>query len=87
VTGWAATIVAVARRPRLWLTALGQARRLAPRRWWAKAPFLPVPDRDWMAFRMETQYGDPRHPPVPGDVVTWLEWAARNRPHRTPARH
>jgi hypothetical protein len=87
VTGWPATIAAVARRPRLWVTALGQARRLAPRRWWARPPFLPVPDRDWMAFRMETQYGDPHHRPVAGDVVTWLEWAARNRAHRTPARH
>lgn len=71
---WARTGAAVARRPRLWLPAATQARRLARRRWWAKAPFLPVPDAAWMRFRLETQYGDPSHPPVPADVVTWLEW-------------
>jgi hypothetical protein len=51
-----------------------RVRRLAPPRWWATRPFLPVPDRAWMRFRLETQYGDPAHPPVPRDVVTWLEW-------------
>jgi hypothetical protein len=76
--GWPATIAAVARRPRLWPTALGQARRLARHRWWATPPFLPVPDRAWLRFRLETQYGDPAHPPVADDVVTWLAWAHRN---------
>lgn len=84
--GWPATIAAVARRPQLWRTALRQARRLAPARWWARWPHLPVPDRDWMAFRMETQYGDPRHRPVPADVVAWLEWAGPNGARRHPAR-
>ena len=82
MSGWPATAVAVATRPRLWATALGQARALARRRWWARPPFLPLPDRRWLAFRLETQYGDPRHPPVPNDVLTWLEWARRNRGSR-----
>jgi hypothetical protein len=82
VSGWPATAVAVARRPGLWSTALGQARALARRRWWARPPFLPLPDRRWLAFRLETQYGDARHPPVPDDVITWLEWARRNRGSR-----
>jgi hypothetical protein len=69
---------AVARRPRLWAPAVGQVRRLAPDRWWARRPFLPVPDRAWLRFRMETQYGDPDHRPAPADVVQWLDWAAQN---------
>jgi hypothetical protein len=81
VSGWTATAAAVARRPRLWPTAARQARRLAPRRWWARPPFLPLPDRRWLRFRMETQYGDPDHPPVAQDVVTWLEWSRSFRPH------
>ena len=68
---------AVAARPALWPTALRQARRLAPRRWWRRAPFLPVPDRAWLRFRAETQYGDPDRPLDAGDVVTWLQWARR----------
>ena len=73
---WVRTGAAVARRPRLWRPAVVQVRRLAPPRWWARRPFLPVPDAAWMRFRLETQYGDASHPPVPADVVTWLEWTA-----------
>jgi hypothetical protein len=87
MTGWTATVGAVARRPGLWPTAMRQARALAARRWWARPPFLPVPDRDWLSFRMETQYGDSRHPVVAADVVAWLEWASANGPRRRPNRH
>ena len=72
---WVAIVGAVVRRPALWPTAARQATRLAPRRWWAQRPFLPVPDRAWMRFRAETQYGDPDRVPEPDDVVTWLRWA------------
>ena len=72
---WAGVVGAVARRPGLWSTAARQARRLAPRRWWTRRPFLPVPDRAWMRFRAETQYGDPDRVPDADDVVTWLRWA------------
>ena len=69
--------MAVLVRPRLWSTAVRQAWRLAPRRWWARRPFLPLPDRDYLRFRLETQYGDAEHRPLPGDVVTYLEWCRR----------
>jgi hypothetical protein len=72
---WRGVVAAVARRPALWPTASRQARRLAPRRWWARRPFLPVPDRAWLRFRAETQYGDPDRVPDAADVVTWLQWA------------
>ena len=68
-------VAAILRRPRLWRTAAVEARRLVPRRWWARRPFLPVPDRAYLAFRAETQYGGPGdHPLEPDDVVTWLAW-------------
>jgi hypothetical protein len=87
MSGWPSAVAAVARRPRLWSTALRQARVHAPRRWWRRPPFVPLPDRRWLAFRMETQYGDPRHRPDAADVVDWLEWAKDNAPRRLPARH
>jgi len=70
-------MVAVLMRPGLWLTALRQAWRLVPRRWWARPPFLPLPDREYLRFRLETQYGDPEHRPEPDDLVTYLEWCRR----------
>ena len=61
-------------RPRLWATALAQACRFAPDRWWLRYPFLPCPASRLMAFRVETMYGDSELLPQPCDVVTWLEW-------------
>lgn len=75
LTAWAATAAAIAARPRLWSTAARQVARLARTGWWRRPPFLPVPDPAWLAFRLETQYGEPAHPPVPADVVAWLRWS------------
>jgi hypothetical protein len=61
-------------RPRLWPTAVRQAWRLAPRRWWAAPPYLPVPSRDYLGFRLQTQYGDISHRPDTDDVVNYLRW-------------
>ena len=81
-------------RPSLWLTALRQATRLAPRRWWARPPFLPLPDPDYLRFRFETQYGSGGRPD-PHDLVTYLEWCRdemqrdgpeSDRPRRSPRR-
>ncbi len=63
-------------RPRLWRTAARQLRALAPDRWWRRAPFVPLPDRDWMAFRLTTAYGDPDATIVADDVIAWLEWSS-----------
>lgn len=68
---------AVVGRPDLWLSALRTARRLAPRRWWARFPPLPVPDREYLGFRMETAYGDPDAVPPAEEVVAYLEWCRR----------
>jgi hypothetical protein len=85
MSSWASAAAAVAARPRLWPTAVAQVRRLAPQRWWSRRPFLPVPDRAWLRFRMETQYGDPAHRPEPDDVVAWLEWARASARHGAAA--
>ena len=66
--------VAVARHPSLWITAVRQARRTAPARWWRRPPFLPVPSGDYLRFRLLTQYGDADHRPDPGDAVAFLQW-------------
>lgn len=69
-----AAVAAVARRPSLWGTAVRQSLRLAPNGWWRRPPFLPLPDRAYLAFRLSTQYGSPEHVPEPGDVVEYLVW-------------
>ena len=67
--------LAVLRRPDLWMTALRVGRRHAPERWWTRRPYLPVPDREWMAFRFETALADAEGRPTPEQIVEYLEWA------------
>jgi hypothetical protein len=72
---------AVIVRPLLWSTAIAQAFRLVPRGWWRTSPFLPVPSRDYMEFRLVTQYGG-GHGVARGsirseDVVAYLRWCRR----------
>lgn len=63
------------RHPSLWPTALRQVRRLAAPGWWHRFPFLPVPDRDYLRFRIVTAYGgDGTRPPDAHDLVTYLRW-------------
>ena len=71
--------VSLLSRPDLWLVALGTALSLVPRRWWARVPFLPVPDRAWLEFRLETAYGDPHAKLVAEDVISYLEWRRSQR--------
>jgi hypothetical protein len=66
--------LAVVVRPWLWGIAMVQLFRLARPGWWRRAPFLPVPDREYLRFRLETQYGDPDHPIEPHDIVAYLRW-------------
>lgn len=70
---WFHCSAAVLRRPRLWSTAIRQITRSVPRHWWARAPFVPVPDRAYVRFRLETAYGEYAEPRV-ADVVRYLEW-------------
>ena len=67
-------LCAVAARPRLWGTALRQWRRTTPHGWWRRRPFLPVPTKDYVRFRLVTQYGSVDHPIETVDVLNYLAW-------------
>lgn len=67
--------MAVAKRPRLWPAGVRAYVTHVPPGWYRRAPFVPVPDRAWIRFRLQTAYGDPQHAPEPDDVITWLEWS------------
>ena len=72
-TGALRIVGAVLVHPTLWPVALRQAARASRPHWWRRAPFLPVPDADYLRFRLETQYGT-GGVPDPDDVVVYLRW-------------
>jgi hypothetical protein len=65
---------AVATHPRLWITACRQYRAALPRRWWGRRP-----PRDYVRFRLLTQYGSVNHRIDTVDVLNYLSWCKTNR--------
>lgn len=69
----------LSRRPDLWFEALRAYGAHVRLRWWARPPFLPIPDRRYLAWRRETVYGHPDARIEPSDLVGYLEWRRRLR--------
>jgi hypothetical protein len=67
-------LLAVAKRPTLWLTALRQGRALLPLDWWRQWPTGWGPSGDYVAFRMQTMYGSTDATIGPEELVRYLEW-------------
>jgi hypothetical protein len=61
-------------RPRLWPVVARQIWRLRATGWWRRPPFLPLPGRGYLRFRLQTAYGDPSQGAEPADIVAYLEW-------------
>ena len=59
---WPALVMTLGARailsPRLAVDLLRTGWAFRRREWWRKAPFLPLPDRSYLAWRMYTAYGD-----------------------------
>ena len=64
-------------RPRLALDLLRVAWRFRRRRWFARFPFLPLPARDYVEWRMYTAYGDHHAVPPAADVERYARWVGR----------
>ena len=66
------------RSPGTGLALLRVAWRFRRRGWWRRAPFLPLPARDYVRWRMHTAYGDDDIVPPADDVVRYARWAVRD---------
>ena len=77
-TTWPALISRLTLRglmnPRLALDLLKAGWAFRRRRWWAQAPFLPVPDRTYLRWRMYTAYGEEDAVPPLEDVIRFARW-------------
>ncbi|HWA40793.1 MAG TPA: hypothetical protein VG712_04225 [Gemmatimonadales bacterium] len=61
-------------RPRLALDLLTAAWAFRRRGWWSTPPFLPLPDRTYLRWRMYTAYGTEDAVPPVRDVVRFARW-------------
>jgi hypothetical protein len=60
--------------PRLAVDLLRTAWAFRRREWWRKPPFLPLPDRPYLRWRMYTAYGDENAVPPVADVIGFARW-------------
>lgn len=68
-------------RPRLLASLLRAAWRFRARGWWRRPPFLPLPPREYLAWRAHTAYGPVERAPTVGELSRYIRWA--NRLYRT----
>ena len=61
-------------RPRLALDLLATGWAFRRRSWWVRPPFLPLPDREYLRWRMYTAYADEDAVPPADDVVRFATW-------------
>ena len=69
----------IIRRPTLWPEALRALVAFTPSGWWRTAPFLPVPRRAYVRWRMQTAYGSSDAVPAPAELVQFLQWRREQR--------
>ena len=63
--------------PKTGVALLRTGWRFRSRDWYRHFPFVPMPARDYLRWRMYTAYGDEQFVPPADDVVRYARWAVR----------
>lgn len=75
---WSRLLLALTLRaavnPRLAVDLLRTGWAFRRRHWWARPPFLPVPDPTYLRWRMFTAYADECAVPPVEDVIAFARW-------------
>ncbi len=67
-----------ARNPPLARDLLRVLWRFRSRDWWRRPPFLPLPSRDYLRWRMYTAYGTHDAVPPAEDIVRYARWTGES---------
>jgi hypothetical protein len=67
-------LVRSVRRPSLAVDLLRVAWRFRARGWYRRFPFLPLPARDYVRWRMHTAFGDYDAVPTATDIERYARW-------------
>jgi hypothetical protein len=68
---------AALRRPSLAVDLLRVGWRFRSRGWYARFPFLPLPSRPYLRWRMHTAYGNPDIVPPAEDIIRYARWVGK----------
>ena len=67
------------RRPALAVNLLRVSWRFRSRKWYRRFPFLPLPDSEYLKWRLHTAYGDDGATPTADDIERYARWAVKSR--------
>jgi hypothetical protein len=67
------------RRPRMIPYLLRAAWAFRARDWYRRPPFVPLPPRSYMRWRLDTAYGNPDAEPTIDEIERYFVWSARMR--------
>jgi hypothetical protein len=70
---------AAVRRPSLIPAILGTAWAFRANGWFRRPPFLPIPPKDYVRWRLETAYGDPTVIPPTHEFERYIRWGSAMR--------
>jgi hypothetical protein len=70
-------VFAALRRPTLGVDLVRVAWRFRAAGWYARFPFLPLPSRKYVRWRMHTAYGDADIVPPAADLIRYARWIGR----------
>ncbi len=70
---------AAVQKPSLLPGLLRTAWAFRSHRWYRRPPFLPIPPRDYLRWRMETAYGDTDAELPVGEVERYVRWGGEMR--------
>ena len=73
-TLFARLLLRAAASPRLGVDLVRLTWSFRARDWYRRAPFLPLPPREYLRWRMYTAYGDDNAVPPLGDVIGFARW-------------
>jgi hypothetical protein len=66
------------RHPSLAVDLVKVSWRFRHRRWYLRPPFLPLPEREYVRWRMDTAYGSSDALPSVDDAERYVRWATRD---------
>lgn len=66
------------RNPAVGIALLRVGWRFRRRGWYARFPFMPLPARAYLRWRMHTAYGRDDAVPPADDVIRYARWATRD---------
>lgn len=87
VTLYAKIAQMAVRRPRTIPYLIRAAWAFRARDWYRRPPFLPLPPRSYLRWRLDTAYGDPEADPPIDELERYIVWSARMRREMAGRRH